>query len=90
MSTADRDQRSTIDVGSKAHEALAHDEPREEAQKSYHTVLEQHVQQAQEDPLSLSRERYCPRCRFAYALPIAKQSGTVSSSAAAVHCVMLP
>jgi len=32
-----------------AHEELARDVPREEAQKSYHTVLEQHTQQALED-----------------------------------------
>jgi formate/nitrite transporter FocA (FNT family) len=30
-------------------QAPAHDTPQEEAQKSYHTVLEQHVQQAQEE-----------------------------------------
>jgi formate-nitrite transporter family protein len=31
------------------HEALARDHPAEDAQKSYHTVLEQHVQQATEE-----------------------------------------
>jgi formate/nitrite transporter FocA (FNT family) len=34
---------------SSTPDELARDAPREEAQKSYHTVLEQHVQQAQED-----------------------------------------
>lgn len=31
------------------HEALARDQPGEDAQKSYHTILEQHVQQATEE-----------------------------------------
>src|SRR3954471_10959759 len=43
-----RDQRSTADVTTPAHEALARDTPQEDAQKSYHTVLEQHIQRAQE------------------------------------------
>src|SRR3954471_9677514 len=44
-----RDRRSTVDVTTPDHEALARDTPQEDAQKSYHTVLEQHIQQAQED-----------------------------------------
>jgi formate/nitrite transporter FocA (FNT family) len=44
-----RDRRSSIDVQTTEHEELARDTPDEEAQKNYHTVLEQHVQQAQED-----------------------------------------
>jgi formate/nitrite transporter FocA (FNT family) len=49
MGAPERDRRSAVDVTTPAHEALARDTPQEEAQKSYHTVLEQHIQQAQED-----------------------------------------
>lgn len=37
------------DDAMEGRQAPEHDAPREQAQKSYHTVLEQHVQQAQED-----------------------------------------
>lgn len=41
--------RRTATADTREHEVLAHDEPTEEAQKSYHTVLEQHVRQAAEE-----------------------------------------
>jgi formate/nitrite transporter FocA (FNT family) len=49
MSTQSREERSEIAVTSTEHEQLARDQPSKEAQKSYHTVLEQHIQQALED-----------------------------------------
>lgn len=49
MTTETRQQRSEVKLTSPEHEALAEDKPHEDAQKSYHTVLEQHVQQATED-----------------------------------------
>lgn len=49
MTTEARKQRSATSPSTREHEALAHDQPLEDAQKSYHTVLEQHVQQATED-----------------------------------------
>jgi formate-nitrite transporter family protein len=44
-----KDLRKSANPDSPQHEALVHDRPREDAQKSYHTVLEQHVQQATEE-----------------------------------------
>jgi formate-nitrite transporter family protein len=44
-----KDLRKNANPDSPQHEALVHDRPREDAQKSYHTVLEQHVQQATEE-----------------------------------------
>jgi formate-nitrite transporter family protein len=44
-----KDLRKSANPDSPEHEALVHDRPREDAQKSYHTVLEQHVQQATEE-----------------------------------------
>jgi formate-nitrite transporter family protein len=44
-----KELRKSANPDSREHEALAHDRPREDAQKSYHTVLEQHVQQATEE-----------------------------------------
>lgn len=49
MSTQSRQFRKATPPTEADHERAAEDRPREEAQKSYHTVLEQHLQQAQED-----------------------------------------
>lgn len=49
MSTEARRFRKATPPAEADHEKLAEDRPQEEAQKSYHTVLEQHLQQAQED-----------------------------------------
>lgn len=49
MSSEARRLRRATSPADPNHQRLAQDRPREEAQKSYHTVLEQHVQQAQED-----------------------------------------
>lgn len=49
MTSKTRQQRSRVKLTSPEHEALVEDKPHEDAQKSYHTVLEQHVQQATED-----------------------------------------
>lgn len=49
MTSHTRKQRSETSPSTLDHEALARDQPLEDAQKSYHTVLEQHVQQATED-----------------------------------------
>lgn len=49
MSTSKRRERSETSASIPDHETLGHDEPQKEAQKSAHTVLEQHVQQAMED-----------------------------------------
>ena len=50
MSTeAAREKRKGIAPTEEAHEALTRDHPLEEAQKSYHTVLEQQIEQAEEE-----------------------------------------
>jgi len=48
-SEAARDHRKEIAPTEEAHEALTRDHPLEEAQKSYHTVLEQQIGQAKEE-----------------------------------------
>ena len=49
MSSELREERKSIAPDESAHEKLARDQPLQEAQKSYHTVLEQHLQQAQDE-----------------------------------------
>ncbi len=49
MNTSRREQRKRTSPTDLKHAALAQDRSQEEAQKSYHTILEQHVQQAQEE-----------------------------------------
>lgn len=49
MSSEARQQRKTLSPTEPAHEALGRDRPLEDAQKNYHTILEQQVQQAQEE-----------------------------------------
>jgi formate/nitrite transporter FocA (FNT family) len=48
-SEAAREKRKDIAPTEEAHEALTRDHPLEEAQKSYHTVLEQQIGQAKEE-----------------------------------------
>ncbi len=49
MDTDVKALRKNANPDSREHETFAHDHPTEDAQKSYHTVLEQHVQQATEE-----------------------------------------
>lgn len=49
MTSTTREERSEIAPSDTAHERFAKDEQSAEAQKSYHTILEQHIQQALED-----------------------------------------
>jgi formate/nitrite transporter FocA (FNT family) len=49
MSSDTQQSRATTPLTSSAHEAFQKDEQQKEAQKSCHTILEQHIQQAEED-----------------------------------------
>jgi formate/nitrite transporter FocA (FNT family) len=49
VSSHTQQSRSTTPLTSSAHQAFQEDEQQKEAQKSYHTILEQHIQQAEED-----------------------------------------
>ncbi len=49
MTSETHRSRAATPLTSSAHEAFQQDHQHEEAQKSYHTILEQHIQQAEED-----------------------------------------
>lgn len=49
MTSELREHRKAVSPTEPSHEAMVRDRPVEEAQKNYHVILEQQVQQAQED-----------------------------------------